>query len=183
MQGHRKNRCYRFLHNSSNSAFLWVLSSCFALLILFTIFLGPRKIHLTNLLVSLITLSYNHQNHKQWTKWGHVPYNTHACVSGNGSMRGHAGLHCAHKCYNFFSWYYTVQFRHTTHVHSPLWMHERKLHPHLWRLSRQIFEIDKVITCTTTLFEALIRGKWWRWSTGKRKCCCVSKVQVAHRKS
>ena len=102
----------------------------------------------------------------------HVPYITHAFVSGNGSMRGHAGLHCAHKCYNFFSWYYTVQFRHTTHVHSPLWMHERKLHPHLWRLSRQIFEIDKVITCTTTLFEALIRGNWWQWSTGKRSAVC-----------
>ena len=42
VQGHRKNRCYWFLHNSSNSAFLWVLSSCFALLILFNIFLGPR---------------------------------------------------------------------------------------------------------------------------------------------
>ena len=69
VQGHRKNRCYWFLHNSSDSAFLWVLSSCFALLTLFNIFLGFRKIHLTNLLVLLIALSYNYQNHKQWPKW------------------------------------------------------------------------------------------------------------------
>ena len=60
VQGHRKNRCYWFLHNSSNSAFLWVLSSYFALLTLFNTFLGSRKIHLTNLLVLLIALSYNY---------------------------------------------------------------------------------------------------------------------------
>jgi len=42
VQGHRKNLCYWFLHNSSNSVFLWVLSSCFALLTLFNIFLGPK---------------------------------------------------------------------------------------------------------------------------------------------
>ena len=66
VQGHKKDRCYWFLHNSSNSAFLWVLSSFFSLLILFTIFLGTGKINLTNLLVLLIALSYNYQNHKQW---------------------------------------------------------------------------------------------------------------------
>ena len=60
VQGHRKNLCYWFLHNSSNSAFLWVLSSYFALLTLFNTFLGSRKIHLTNLLVQLIVLSYNY---------------------------------------------------------------------------------------------------------------------------
>ena len=75
VQGHRKNRCYWFLHNSPNSAFLWVLSSCFALLTLFNIFLGPKRIHLTNLLVPLIVLSYDHQNHSKWHKWCYVRYN------------------------------------------------------------------------------------------------------------
>ena len=74
VQGHRKNRCYWFLHNSSNSAFLWVLSSCFTLLTLFNTFLKPKRIHLTNLLVSLIALSYDHQNHSKWHKWCHVRY-------------------------------------------------------------------------------------------------------------
>ena len=40
--------------------------------------MGPKdsyKCDLTNLLVPLIMLSLNHQNHKQWPKWGHVPYN------------------------------------------------------------------------------------------------------------
>ena len=46
----------------------------FCLARLFTSFLGPRYIHLTNSLVPLIMLSHNHQNHKQWPKWGHVPY-------------------------------------------------------------------------------------------------------------
>ena len=39
--------------------------------------MGPKdsyKCDLTNLLVPLIMLSLNHQNHKQWPKWGHVPY-------------------------------------------------------------------------------------------------------------
>ena len=39
--------------------------------------MGPKqsyKYDLTNLLVPLIMLSLNHQNHKQWPKWGHVPY-------------------------------------------------------------------------------------------------------------
>jgi len=54
------------MQNSSNSAFLWVLFSCFALLGLFTSSWGPRKVHLTNSLVSLIVLSFNYQNHKQW---------------------------------------------------------------------------------------------------------------------
>ena len=39
------------LQNSSNSAFLWVLSSCFALLGLFTSSLGSVNVHLTNSLV------------------------------------------------------------------------------------------------------------------------------------
>ena len=41
--------------------------------------MGPKnsyKCDLTNLLVPLIMLSLNHQNHKQWPKWGHVPYTT-----------------------------------------------------------------------------------------------------------
>ena len=63
------------LQNSSNSAFLWVLSLCFALLGLFTSFLGPDEIHLTNTLVPLIALSHDHQNHSKWPKWGHVHYN------------------------------------------------------------------------------------------------------------
>ena len=67
-------RPYWVLQNSSNSAFLWVLSSCFALLWLFTLFLGPDEIHLTNTLVPLIALSPDHQNHSKWLKWGHVHY-------------------------------------------------------------------------------------------------------------
>ena len=64
--GHRFNWCYCFLQNSSNSAFLWVLSSCFALLGLFASSLGSINVHLTNSLVPLIVLLFNHQNHKQW---------------------------------------------------------------------------------------------------------------------
>ena len=63
------------LLNSSNSAFLWVLSSCFALYGLFTSSLGSRNVHLTKPLVQLITLSYDHQNHSKWYKWCHVRYN------------------------------------------------------------------------------------------------------------
>ena len=33
------------------------------------------KYDLTNSLVPLIMLSLNHQNHKQWPRWSHVPYN------------------------------------------------------------------------------------------------------------
>ena len=65
---------YWVLQNSSNLAFLWVLSSCFALLGLFTSFLGLDEIHLTNTLVPLIALSPDHQNHSKWLKWGHVHY-------------------------------------------------------------------------------------------------------------
>ena len=39
--------------------------------------MGPKdsyKYDLTNLLVPLIMFSLNHQNHKQWPRWGHVPY-------------------------------------------------------------------------------------------------------------
>ena len=72
--GHRFNRCNCFLQNSSNSAFLWVLSSCFALYSLFTSSLGSTNVHLTKPLVSLFVLSYDHQNHSKWHKWCHVHY-------------------------------------------------------------------------------------------------------------
>ena len=39
--------------------------------------MGPKnsyKCDLTDLLVPLIMLSLNHQNHKQCPRWGHVPY-------------------------------------------------------------------------------------------------------------
>ena len=45
-------------------AFLWVLSSCFALLGLFASSLRSINIHLTNSLVPLIALLFNPQNHK-----------------------------------------------------------------------------------------------------------------------
>ena len=71
----RLNRCYYFMQKSSNSAFLWVLSSSFALLELFTSsLLGPWRIHLTKSLDPLIALSFDHQNHKKCPKWGHVCY-------------------------------------------------------------------------------------------------------------
>ena len=72
---HRFFRCYWFQQNSSNSAFLWVLSSCFALHGLFTSSLGSRNVHLTIPLVPLIALSFDHQNHSKWHKWCHVRYN------------------------------------------------------------------------------------------------------------
>ena len=72
---HRFFRCNCFLQNSSNSAFLWVLSSCFVLHGLFTSSLGSRNIHLTKPLVPLIALLLNHQNHKTMAQWGHFPYN------------------------------------------------------------------------------------------------------------
>ena len=75
MLRHRFNRCYYFLQNSSNSVFLWVLSSCFALHGLFTSSLGSRNVHLTKPLVPLIVSSYDHQNHSKWHKWCHVRYN------------------------------------------------------------------------------------------------------------
>ena len=79
---HRMHRCYMhrffwcscFLQNSSNSAFLWVLSSCIVLYGLFSSSLGSRNVHLTKQLVSLIALSYDHQNHSKWHKWCHVRY-------------------------------------------------------------------------------------------------------------
>ena len=71
---HRLNRCYCFLRYSSDSVFLWVFSSCFALLGLFTSSLGSRNVHLINLLVPLIALSIDHQNHLKWYKWCHVRY-------------------------------------------------------------------------------------------------------------
>ena len=40
---------------------------------------GPKKSYkydLANSLVSFIALSYNHQNHSKWPKWGHVRYKT-----------------------------------------------------------------------------------------------------------
>ena len=50
------------------------------------------KCDLTNLLVPLIMLSLNHQNHKQWPKWGHVPYKgttyfINACTCTRGPIR------------------------------------------------------------------------------------------------
>ena len=74
MLRHRFFRCYWFLQNSSNSAFLWVLSSCFALHGLFTSSLGSRNVLLTKPLVPLIALSFDHQNHSKWHKWCHVRY-------------------------------------------------------------------------------------------------------------
>jgi len=62
MARHRLNRCYCFMPNSSNSAFLWVLFSCFTLLGIFTSSLRSRNVHLTNSLVWLIALSINHPN-------------------------------------------------------------------------------------------------------------------------
>ena len=50
--------------------------------------MGPKnsyKCDLTNLLVPLIMLSHNYQNHKQWPRWGHVPY------SGASGDRGANG--------------------------------------------------------------------------------------------
>ena len=42
--------------------------------------MGPKnsyKCDLTNLLIPLIMLSLNHQNHKRRPKWDHVPYTSH----------------------------------------------------------------------------------------------------------
>ena len=88
VQVHRKNRCYWFLHNSSSSAFLWVLSSCFALYGLFTPSLGSRNVHLTKPLVPLIVLLFDHQNHSKWHKWCHVRYKVtiHKCFLDNLSF-------------------------------------------------------------------------------------------------
>ena len=72
---HRFFRCSCFLQNSSNSTFLWVLSSCIIFHGLFTSSLGSRNIHLTKPLVPFIVLSYDHQNHLKWHKWCHVRYN------------------------------------------------------------------------------------------------------------
>ena len=41
---------------------------------LFTSSLGSRNVHLTKPLVSLIALSYDHQNHSKRHKWCHVHY-------------------------------------------------------------------------------------------------------------
>ena len=40
----------------------------------FTSSLGSRNVHLTKVLVPLIVLSYDHQNHSKWHKWCHVRY-------------------------------------------------------------------------------------------------------------
>ena len=74
MLWHRFFRCLCFLQNSSNSAFLWVLSSCFVLYDFFTSSLGSRNVHSTKPLVPLIALSYNQQNHSKWHKWCHICY-------------------------------------------------------------------------------------------------------------
>ena len=46
---------------------------------------------------------------------------------------------------------YTVHHTLKTHAHLPLWTHVHKSYPykHLWRLSRQILEIDEVMTCAS----------------------------------
>ena len=81
MLRHRLNRCYWFLlQNSSNSAFLWVLSSCFALHGLFTSSLWSRNVHLTIPLVPFIALSFDHQNHSKWHKWCHVRYSLQGII-------------------------------------------------------------------------------------------------------
>jgi len=52
--------------------------------------MGPKnsyKCDLTNLLLPLIMLSLNHQNHKQWPKWGHVPYTPAAWALPAGTYR------------------------------------------------------------------------------------------------
>ena len=41
---------------------------------IFTSSLGSRNVHLIKPLVSLIALSYDHQNHPKWHKWCHVRY-------------------------------------------------------------------------------------------------------------
>ena len=74
MVGHRIKWWCCFMPNSSNSVFLWVLSSCFALLGLFTSSLRSRNVHSTNWLVPLIALLINHQNQSKWPIWGHVRY-------------------------------------------------------------------------------------------------------------
>ena len=84
---HRFFQCSCFLQNSSNSAFLWVLSSCIALYGIFTSSLGSRNVHLTKPLVTLIALSYDHQNHSKWHKWCHVHYNMHAAVTETESYQ------------------------------------------------------------------------------------------------
>ena len=75
MLRHRFFWCYKFLQNSSISAFLWVLSSYFALHDLFTPSMGSINVLLTIPLVTLIALSFDHQNHSKWHKWCHVRYN------------------------------------------------------------------------------------------------------------
>ena len=75
MLGHWFFRCYRFLQNSSISAFLWVLSSCFALHDLFILSMGSINALLIKPLVPLIALSFDYQNHSKWHKWCHVRYN------------------------------------------------------------------------------------------------------------
>ena len=52
------------------------LSSFFVFFLygLFTSSLGSRNVRLTKPLVSLIVLSYDHQNHSKWHKWCHVRY-------------------------------------------------------------------------------------------------------------
>ena len=46
-----------------------------ALLRLFTSSLGSRNVHLTKVLIPLIALLIDHQNHSKWHTWCHVRYN------------------------------------------------------------------------------------------------------------
>ena len=52
----------------------------FALLRLFTSSLGSRNVHLTKVLIPLIALLIDHQNHSKWHKWCHV-------VTGGAGVR------------------------------------------------------------------------------------------------
>ena len=64
----------------------------FALLGLFTSFLGPNEIHLTNTLVPMIALSLDHQNHSKWPKWGHVRYNLPLLVIDDNTIKASINL-------------------------------------------------------------------------------------------
>jgi len=52
------------MHKFSGATMSYFFDPCFARSLYS--YLGPNMIHSTKLLVPLIMLSYNHQNHKQW---------------------------------------------------------------------------------------------------------------------
>ena len=67
----------------SLSTLLLVLLCFFSYLIIWMASLHPWnlittfKVNLDKMLVSLIVLSFDHQNHSKWPKWGHVRYRMH----------------------------------------------------------------------------------------------------------